>query len=245
MAKNKKSKAIQKKRSVTDCHVKLKRLDRETIERYLNRNPITHNNRAKICHNKIEIEKTNVASKNNTFNVVVKLSADELMIKDSNMIPDQVISGRILRPKLLAATSLKTISKPNHKSDGTVGKLQTKSIAKMVDQAWRKCKTDSRFHKYVVHVDDIVMAKLKGHTPWPAIVIEIMSKARAKVQFFGVQETEKFGFVNIAEIAPFTSSIDVIQLNSKRNISQFNKAVQEALLVCDVPSFNSMLSIDI
>lgn len=64
------------------------------------------------------------------------------------------------------------------------------------------------------------MAKLKGHPAWPCVVLEYISKTRVKVEFFGANQTEKFGFVNIAEIIPIEDSVDVISLTLKRNISK-------------------------
>lgn len=287
MAKIKKLESIQEKRSVKDCCVKLKRLDRETIERSLNSNRITYNIRAKIPRNEMTIDNTTVLSKKKTFNVVIKMTADRLIsINDSNVTRNQPISDRILRPKLPAVMSLDKDSKPNHNlkfsanglmsikdsndtsdqpisirilrpklptvtsldkelktnqnSNSIVTKQQSKSITKMVQEAWTKCKADNRREKYEVQINDVVMAKIKGYTPWPATVIKFLNKNKVKVQFFGVQPKEMFGFVNIAEITPFAKSINVIHLTLKRDMLQFNKAVQEAQLVCSIPSLASI-----
>lgn len=106
---------------------------------------------------------------------------------------------------------------------------------KSVDGAWQKCKDDNR-DKYAISINDIVMAKMKGHLPWAANVREIENKNRVKVEFFGTQEYERYGFINITEIIPFVNSFDVIRLILERNNIKFNKAVQEAEIACDLPS---------
>lgn len=246
MAKITKSKPIgliQKERLTKDCWVNLKRLNRETIERYTVPYPstTTYNISAKIHKNVLKISKTIMTTTDDTFNVDIKIDAEKLSIKRSKIAIDEPISSRVLRPRTAAAiTSLSPNLKKNRKPDLIVAKPHSKPINKMVEEAWKLCKSDSSREKCNIRPSDIVMAKLKGHPAWPAVVLEYISKTRVKVEFFGANKTEKFGFVNISEITPFESSADVIRLNLKRNIFRYKKAVKEA--VCAVPSNALMLA---
>lgn len=242
MAKINKSKAMQKKRSAKECFVKLTRLSRETIEGYLNPNHITYNISAKIRCNKMNIGQTTVTSEDNSFNIDVKVSASGISISQSEIGPSQPIiqsslpkvAGRILRPRLQAtvAPALRSNTAATAlKSNSTVAKLQ--SQPKLVDAAWQKCKVVSR-DTFAISIDDIVTAKMKGHLPWPAIVREIVNKNRVKVEFYGTQINERYGFISITEIIPFGNSFDVIRLALDRNNLKFNKAVREAEIACGI-----------
>lgn len=115
--------------------------------------------------------------------------------------------------------------------------LQPKPIVKLIDEAWRKCKLG---HRKEFNVDDIVMAKLKGHAAWPASIVEFSSQSKAKVLFFGANPNEKFGSVNMAEIIHFNDATDVVRLTLKRDFIQkrkFQKGIREAQISLGMPSF--------
>lgn len=95
----------------------------------------------------------------------------------------------------------------------------------MVEEAWRQCKLEP---KDDIRPNDVVMAKLKGHPAWSAVVLEYKTKNSVKVEFFGAQEHEKFGFVNVGEITLFRNSSDVILLLLRRNIPNFKKGILQA-----------------
>lgn len=298
---------IEKKRVIRDCRVNLKRLNRETIDKYLNPNTITFNVSAKVHGNVMSINKTTIKSTDNTFNIDIKLNAQTISINQSKTVVVKPVPGRILRNRPAAAVLIsksrsivaepqsksvnkmrdedaaskksktnnirdrKSISpidivdepvqsrilrnrqavpislsknlKMNRKSGLIVAVTQSKSISKMVDEAWKKCKSNSIRERENIRPGDIVMAKLKGHPAWPSIVVEYINKSRVKVEFFGANQWEKFGFVNIAEVTPFAKSIDVVRLTLKKNILHFSKAVAEAERICGVPSVNSIIDI--
>lgn len=175
-----------------------------------------------------------------TFDINIKISVNGISISRSETGSSQPFgqsssakaSGRILRPRLQAkvATAPKSNSKPNP----TVAKVQSRPVLNL-NGAWQKCKRDQR-DKYLFNIDDVVMAKLRGHPAWPATVKEIINKNKVKVEFFGAHENEKYGFINITEIIPFVETHDVIVMTLKKNNFQFNKAVREAEFGCGVSS---------
>lgn len=122
--------------------MKLKRLNRETIERYLNPKTTTYNISAKVQKKVLKISKTIITTTDNTFNVDIKINAKEISIKQSQIAADEPISCRVLRPRTAAVTtSPSRNSKKNRKSGLTVAIPQSKPINKMIEEAWRNCKS--------------------------------------------------------------------------------------------------------
>lgn len=128
---------------------------------------------------------------------------------------------------------LETLVKSNNTK--TVAKPKSKHI--FIDKAWRLCKKQEGSK---ICINDIVMAKLRGYTAWPAIVIEFMNKSTVKVQFFGVSESEKIGFITFKEITQFSNSEQVILAILERKCPKFKKAIQEAEFVSGTPSYASI-----
>lgn len=240
MAKTNKSlKLVQKKPKTTDCYVRLKRLSPETIKQYLANRNNTHNISVKIKNHVMDIGTTKIKSTDNTFNIQIKINSEEVLIYAPKI--EMPASNRVLRPKTTTvSTSPSRNLKTSRKSCLIVAKPTSKSIAKLVDEAWRQCKHENAHYKQNIHLNDIVMAKLRGHPAWPAIIVEINNKARIKVRFFGAQQTEMFGFVNIGELTPFSNSINVIRLTLMRNIPQFQKGVREVERVYGIPISDSI-----
>lgn len=231
MAK-KSSHKIDKKITMKECWVKLKRLSASKIERHLKSNDITHNIGVKIKECTLQMGQTIITSKNLTFDVHIKLHGDQITIT----------KNQSSAPSSNSMASRNLIQKRNQKSNLTVAVHQQKPIAKLIDQAWQKIKLESPKE---FNVDDVVMAKLKGHTAWPAIIIEFVSEHKAKVDFFGANPNEKFGFVSLKEMVHFTECIDVIRLTLKKAFihkEKFKKGIQEAELVVGIPSYASMLN---
>lgn len=113
---------------------------------------------------------------------------------------------------------------PNDKDSSSSDNMQVYQPAptttlKTVNSAWLRCKNSHKNKKQKLSVKDVVLAKLRGHSAWPAIIIEMPSKNMAKVQFFGAQVHEKFGFVIINEITLFKDSIVVILMLLKKNLN--------------------------
>lgn len=239
-----KSKLIREKVPLKECRVELKRLSRRTLDRFLNPNRINYNISAKIQRDKMKIGKTTITSTDGSFDITIKKSANGISISQSKKETHQRLvslaapqsSGRVLRPRLQATAAMpaKSNSKPTRNLAVTKAQSNGKIVDASLNGAWRKCKNDNK-ENYFVQVNDIVMAKVRGHLAWPAIVKDIVNKNNAKVEFFGAKHYEKYGFVNIKEITPFANSIDVIRLTLKKNNPKFNKAISETEIACGVP----------
>lgn len=218
---------VAKKPIVKDCCVKLVRLNRSTIDGYLKPNNITHNVQSEIKGGVLKMGEVTISSDTTTFNVHMKLRSNQITIKP------QSCRTNVVEHSLFGKSAQKGVEK----STLTVAVLQPKPIVKLIDEAWRKCKLG---HRKELNVDDIVMAKLKGHAAWPALIVEFSSRSKAKVLFFGANPNEKFGFVNMAEIIHFHDAIDVVRLTLKRDFIQkrkFKKGIREVEIVLGMPSF--------
>lgn len=245
MAKTNKSlKLAKKSHKMKDCCVKLKRLSPETIKELVENQTTTYNISAKIKNNTMEISDTKISSSDNsinTFYVDVKISAGLISI-DASKKMEIPVSKRNLRPK---TASLRKSLKPSRKSCLILAKPHQKPITKLIDDAWKQCKKDNANFKQNIRVNDVVMAKLKGHPAWPAMIIEIVNKTKVKVRFFGADQNELFGFVNTSELTPIAKSLDLIRLTLKRNMPKFNRAVTELERIYVIPSSVSMMSLNI
>lgn len=102
------------------------------------------------------------------------------------------------------------------------------------------CKSTHKLDGLSIRINDIVMAKLRGHPAWPSMVIAFTHKSIVKVLFFGANENERFGFVSKSEIILFKNAAQLIELSLKRNFPQFCKEIHEAEIICSVPSCASI-----
>lgn len=225
---------------IKDCSVKLQRLSTETLRRYLNDNEkdITHNIHVNIRDNEMKIGNKILTSINSTFFVKLKVSSDQVIVVDSSKsIPNRIVT-RNLRKRVNALDSISDASPKL-----TVAPCRSKPIYKLADLAWRKCKSNHKQNGHKISVNDVIMTKVRSYSPWPAIVLEFVNKKRIKVEFFGVDQNEKFGFIDLVEITRFSDSAEVIFLLLKRNICKFKKAVLEAELFCGIPNSVSLCKV--
>lgn len=236
-----KTKCAKPNQNVKDCCVKLDRLSSNTIKRHLKVNQtIAYNIAAKIKNGTLRIGETSIGSNNKVFNVCLKIRAAGFTIVKSPALPQ----SRTLRSRLAVnePTTVNLKPKPNRNPISTVATLQPKPINKLIDDAWRNCKLSRQGE---LHLNDVVMAKLKGHPAWPATLIELMNKTKGKVLFLGANPNEKFGFVSMGEVVRFEESMDVIRLTLKRefhNKAKFVKGIKEAELIFGIPSHLSLLN---
>lgn len=249
---NKRSKHIMKsdkKPILKSFSILLERLDPTLIRQYVKENNnITHNLDVHIHGDKMKIRNVCYTAINNSFNLRLKLSSDRLdVIEDisSNDDPDQnPLKNKPIR-------NLRQILNNISPSDvdikaNCMNAVSKKNVSyKMTEDAWRLCKNKHKRSAFEIKLNDVVMAKVKGYSAWPALVLEFTEKSRAKVQFFGAREYEKFGFVNLNEITRFSESDEVIRLllkRASRDTVKFRTAVLEAETVCGVPRHLSIVS---
>lgn len=229
---NKIKKKTTPERPVTkECWVKLKRLSPQTIDYYLKPNNITHNVGAEIKGCTLRIGNATIKSKNLAFNVCMKLHENGITVTESQT------SGRRVKfsPKILA-------EERNEKSNLTVAVRQPKPIVKLIDEAWRKCKLN---RQKKVQLNDVVMAKMKGHPAWPSLILDFVTASKAKVEFYGADPRERFGFIGLNEIVHYSECLDVLCLTLKRDFihaAKFRKGVHESEIVLGVPTHASLLN---
>lgn len=175
-------------------------------------------------------------SRSNNNNTLAQITSTKTLAKSQSkstlIAHEQTSNIRNLRSRNNHNIIVKTSTKK------TVAKPQSKSIS--IDQAWRLCKISNKENESKINANEIVMAKLRGYTAWPAVVGEFINKSTAKVEFLGVTQSEKIGFVPIKEITRFSDSQEVIQIILKRQCPKFKKAVQEAEMICGIPSYASI-----
>lgn len=231
------------------------------MDAFLNSAHINHNIIGSISHSSLIIGNCAVTSENGSFSIKMKITDGGVSITDSNVssfsasprkrldsalksknvssvipkIDDFSIPKRNLRPRLNVSDN----SVPKIKQVLTVAK--SKSDYKNIDSFWQNCKREQSNSRRQIQVNAIVLAKVKGHSPWPAIVLNIINSKKAKVEFFGAALYERFGVVNIGELTLFEKSLDLIKtiLNKTKN-TKFRKGVQEVERILDVPSSKSI-----
>lgn len=87
-------------------------------------------------------------------------------------------------------------------------------------------------------VSTVVLAKMKGWSPWPSKLVSI-SSGRALVYFFG---TDNHGHVPVADVLSFKKLDFIVKLLIAANIKQYRKAVREAELCMGIPIQYSVLN---
>lgn len=111
-----------------------------------------------------------------------------------------------------------------------------KTLNQLIDLEWRKCKADNKSDQFTV--GQIVMAKMKGWTPWPCVIERFTNKKRAQVIFFGTNQT---GSVDLNESVRMESSNEVIRLLLLRSLDRFPKGIREAESVLGISEENSIM----
>lgn len=234
-----------KKPLLRGLSIKLKRLSFDTIQHHLR--GVNHH---KICvsihGNEMKIGNSTFKSMHNTFNVRLKVTSTEVTVLNTS-------PPRGLRPEpIVSSTPIARNLRPRLKIDSNVNlaivNVVPKSIVhkpsisnRNISNAWRMCKDSQDKNEFCLN--DIVMAKVRGFSPWPGKVVEIV-KNRMKIEFYGANVSEKFGFVNRDELAFFKNCVDLIQIILERNPlkeHKFRKGVKEAEIDCGVPEILSIV----
>lgn len=115
-----------------------------------------------------------------------------------------------------------------------------KSLNTLINTAWRKCKSES---KNELVIGQIIIAKMKGYSPWPGTVTKFTSNGkRTQILFFGTHET---GTVDTNEVVRFELANDVIALLLLRplyssRLNSFCKGIREAECVLGITDENSI-----
>lgn len=231
--------------SVRDCVVKLQ--SENEIKRLISqKEDNTHklNIGIKMHDNKMFVGNKILESDNDTFNLQLKLTSNGISICETakpNYSVPQVVPIRNLRPRLNSG-SVTSCLLSKAESISVVSKIKPNPINKTIDSSWRLCKSSHKQNERVIKINDVVIAKLRGHSPWPSICKEFLSKTRVRVEWLGVCSNEKIGFVNISEITLFKDSLPLVRNILNRGNSKFQKAIQEVEVIMQIPENLSMLS---
>lgn len=106
----------------------------------------------------------------------------------------------------------------------------------LIELSWRKCKGDNINDK--LQEGQIVLAKMKGWTPWPSMIEKLTTnRKRAQVLFFGTNQT---GSVEVKECVRMEKSNEVIRLLLMRSLDFFRRGVLEAEGILDIDEDNSI-----
>lgn len=228
---------------VKPCTVRLDRISDDDMKRLLNTKFITHNVTVKGNRNSIRIADTTISSKNHAFNIELKVSESGItVVSEGSALPrnDGLDCKNVFVKERLVTSNQ---PKPN---EFKVASNRKTAIATLnynsIPAAWEACKREHVKNKIVINVNDICMAKVRGHQPWPAIVLDFVKKKHCKVEFFGANKNEKFGLISINELTLFKNSGMVVRLVLKKNVQKYRKAVQEAEIICNIPSYLSSLN---
>lgn len=179
---------------------------------------IVKNFSLKITDNTLETGGTKQKCNNATFNISIRKRLSELVLEHCEVTPKTSIKAAITRP----AT-----------------KLITKTLNSHINDAWRSCKKKFLDTKQSIQVNDIVMAKMKTYSAWPARLLAFtQNNKRASVHFFGTNNT---GHVDVIEIVPFHHCHDVITLLLLRKLGDFHKGITEIETILKVPDDLSLL----
>lgn len=194
---------------------------------------VKHMPRMKECT--VRLERLSEETLNNYRNGLISV-----ITKNSSFHPPSpVVSVRSLRSGSNVVNTL-SIANPVKKPNCSLHAAVVKSIPihnyKSIEQAWKRCKTVHTTNKsHIFRTNDIVIAKVKGHLPWPSMILEIYNGKRARVSFFGTEMHERFGFVNLSEVAYFENAYELVRIILERNNPKYHKAIKEIERLFNVP----------
>lgn len=111
-----------------------------------------------------------------------------------------------------------------------------KTLNQLIDLSWRKCKAENKNYKF--KEGEIVLAKMRGWTPWPCVIEKFTANRKSvRVFFFGTGQT---GSVELKESVSMEKSTDVIRLLLLRSLDFFRRGICEAEKVLGIDEKNSL-----
>lgn len=218
--KKKKEKKIQnEKNHLKQIFINVPRMSEEEYQIYSESHTIIVKNfRMKISSETLDIGGVKQKCDDGTFNIILRNRLSDLVLEHYKDVPK--------------ISTVATLAKPT-------SKLVGKTLNKHINDAWKSCKKNFLDSKQSVKANDIVMAKMKTYSAWPAQVLTFATnKKRASVHFFG---TNNSGSVDAIEIIPFEQCHDVIKLLLLRKMGSFHKGVFEIETILGVPPEMSLL----
>lgn len=116
------------------------------------------------------------------------------------------------------------------RSDNTIGK----SLNQLIEEAWRVSKKQKKEKNIVFSEHQIVLAKMKLYSPWPAKILSFTRNGKSStVYFYG---THNSGRVNESELVNIEDAQELIRLLLLRqNLHGFRKGILEVEHEMNVP----------
>lgn len=199
-----------------ECTVKLNRMTDSFISHWLNE-PNTYTidiqiKNHRLVANNVEIPSTSASP--SIFDIGIQIKHGNMMVSKSKSIAAE----ESIRPVKATTTSEKQM---------------VKTLVQLANDSWKEILRKNKQSKIVFKANDIVMAKMRGYSPWPSKIISFTKNLkRAEVYFYG---THNKGTVDVNEIAPFENSYRTIRLQLLRVLTCFKKGILEVELEMNIP----------
>lgn len=219
---------MDKKKSnsiLKECVVKLNKMDDSFLKRWLE--PLepaaSFTFDVKIKNDRLKINQTEIRSVSpSVFNICLQIRRGAISIKPSIEL-DQFVEG--------------DASPVKNKSNKNIAK----TLNQLMNENWVQTKREKKLSKVILEENDIVMAKMKGYSPWPGKIISFTkTRKSAQVYFYG---SHNKGSVEEAEIALFEDSHKVIRLQLLRPLLiDFCKGIREVEIEMQIPAELSIMN---
>lgn len=201
-----------------DCVIKLERLSKMEYDLYCSSNIIiTKSFDIKLKGNTVETNKKKHHSSNNTFTFELKSYRKELVL-EYTVQPVRKIPSRCVKKAETMLLPKKQQTKQQKQINQTEPK-PAKSLNVIINDAWKKCKTEYRS---------------SGYSAWPGRIDDFTKNGkRAHVFFFGSNNS---GSVDVSDVVPFELCSEVIRLLMLRKVGLFHRAVLEIERILNIPT---------
>lgn len=203
------------------------------------KSPIKTRSTAKLIHSlkqkeivSVPARATRLREKKSNINIQQITPAVESTKRPVNRVGLDKVKSKEIVPVPVRITRSKTEKPKDSVEKKTPTVVPTKQLVKRV--AFVKAKTFNQ--------NDIILAKQKYSTPWPAIVLNIQ-KERVFVYFFG---DKRSGYVSSSEIYDYAESIRALKsylVLTKKIPSGFITGVREVEALLKIPQENSVLNV--
>lgn len=219
-------KTNQKKKgncSTKECTVKLDRMSESFIRSWLK--PNTHGNNIKIRSDQLKTNNAVIASASPSVSDI------GIQTKKGNMFIAE--TKPIVAEKAVSSVKTNTPVQQS-KSDKHI----VKTLIQLVNESWKEIVRQKKQSKIILKENDIIMAKMKGYSPWPGKIVSFSkNRKRAEVYFYG---SHNKGSVDVNDMVLFEDSHKVIRFQLLRVLSEFKKGILEVEYEMNVPNESSI-----
>lgn len=211
-------KANQKKKErciMKECTVKLNRMSDSFICHWLNK-PNTYSVNIDIKGDRLKANNIEISSASPlVFDIGIKINQGKMFIGESKSAAEKT------------ARPVETLVQ------STSEKHMAKTVTQLVNDTWKISVREKKQSKIILKENDIVMAKMRGYSPWPGKIISFTKNLkRAEIYFYG---SHNKGSVDVNDMVLFENSHKVIRLQLLRVLSNFTKGILEVEIEMNVP----------